>query len=172
LPGSGFQPVHADGGMDTRFLAVNLALGDVDENNGSTEVFPGSHLETLGLDEFKKRFRGRSERINTHSGDVVIRHPNVWHRGTPNRSSVPRFMLAFTYGPLAASKTPPFQLSDRNATLLRGVENDGHAITIAASTSGEFRPNYFSRTISGYAKEAACRYTPGLFELVRSRGRS
>jgi hypothetical protein len=171
MPGSGFQPVHTDGALDTRYLAVNIPLGDADESNGSLEVYPGSHLEKIRLDEFKKRYRGRSARVNTRTGDVILRHPNLWHRGTPNRSSVPRFMLAFGYGPRGAKRSKSFLLSDRNATLLKSVENDS-IITVTTSTAGEFSPNYFSRTLSGYAKEVACRYTPGLFERIRISSRS
>jgi hypothetical protein len=165
LPGSRVQPSHHDGDMDTRYLAINVPLGDVDEANGSLEVFPGTHRERLSYSEFQKRQLARPVRVNTQSGDVIIRHPNVWHRGTANRSGAPRFMLAFSYGPATASPRR-LLLSRDNAELLRssGSKSD---IAITTGDGGEFWPNYFGTDIVGYAKEMLCRYTPGVYDLVR-----
>jgi len=151
LPGSGFQPIHVDGDMDASYLAVNVPLGDVDETNGSLEVYPGSHLQKISLRQFKRQYHSHSGvRVPTNSGDIIIRYPNVWHRGTQNRSSHPRFMLAFTFGPPSASKT----------------------VSVAAtSVKGEFSSNYFARSTSGYAKEIVCRYAPNMFDFIRSRAR-
>jgi hypothetical protein len=51
--------------------------------------------------------------VETRVGDVIIRDPRMWHRGTANHSGRTRFMLALTYDPMwrkpDASLTLPSQ---------------------------------------------------------------
>ncbi len=64
----------------------------VTEQNGSLGVWPGTHKEQT-VSQFNS-VAGQSARVNSSPGGIVIRYSNVWHRGTPNRSSEVRFMLA------------------------------------------------------------------------------
>ena len=93
--------------MPAHYLIVNVALADVTEENGSIELWPGSHLtmsNTLGEDikvdpEFVKSRRQTDPPVrgNTAKGSVLIRDNRLWHRGTPNRSTDPRFMIALIH---------------------------------------------------------------------------
>lgn len=113
-PGSGIQQVHRDNdhlfGTETEFatpafaLVLNLLLCDFTEENGSTEVWPGTHLLTdahpgLGPADTLDRRAGAmaSRRINTPAGTIVIRDVRLWHRGMPNRSEQSREMLSLVY---------------------------------------------------------------------------
>jgi hypothetical protein len=106
LPGSDYQPVHAD----TRLLfpeldlpvppyalALNVPLVDCTEENGSLEFWPGTHLarRPSELDEAAGLLESR--RANMPAGSLLVRDLRMWHRGTPNRSAAPRPHLALVY---------------------------------------------------------------------------
>ena len=124
LPGSGFQKVHydrpyswlteeeakADGQTwppPTTTLSCSIALTDITEDNGATEIYPKSHHET----EVTKWPLG--ERVSSHpellerwqpparmpipAGAICFRDPRMWHRGVPNNGEAPRPMIALTY---------------------------------------------------------------------------
>ena len=99
LGGSRTQPVHRDGRHVTPLLTnfvLNCPLCDVDESNGSLEVWLGTHAET-GTTETEhrcgKHWRGNvrpdvSEarrrkmppvRVNTRLGGVILRDATCWH---------------------------------------------------------------------------------------------
>ena len=116
LPGSGLQPVHVDDGQlwpglgtahPAARLVVNIALGDTTVENGAIELWPGTHLDThvaIGgsirvpeeLVAARRAIRGPM-RGATRKGAVLIRDMRLWHRGTPNRSTAPRFMVAMIH---------------------------------------------------------------------------
>lgn len=113
LPGSSPQPVHADweplwpGGADHPpfMLAVNIALVDTGEHNGSIEVWPGTHrlasqevyrpgslcVRQELLDE-RRRVRPPGP-VPMRPGDVLVRDVRLWHRGTRNTTGTARPML-------------------------------------------------------------------------------
>jgi ectoine hydroxylase-related dioxygenase (phytanoyl-CoA dioxygenase family) len=112
MPGSGIQPIHAD----TRplfgaalgvphpvaTLVVNIPLCDFTLENGSTEVWPGTHrfVDTTPKDERTLEERARdlpSVRTNFKVGSLVLRDMRMWHRGMPNRADYPRTMIALVY---------------------------------------------------------------------------
>ena len=111
LPGSSFQRVHRDTSplfgtevgvaTPTVGIVVNIPLIDFTLENGSTEVWPGTHLivdqpdETATLDERVAPLA--SARVNVKAGSIVLRDLRVWHRGVPNRSAHQRTMLAIVY---------------------------------------------------------------------------
>jgi ectoine hydroxylase-related dioxygenase (phytanoyl-CoA dioxygenase family) len=107
LEGSAYQDIHRDTpalfpewGRETPpfQLAVNFALCDVTPENGPLEVARGTHL--LPRDEALARIeRGEVslEPLLLKMGDVVIRDVRHLHRGTPNRSGVPRPMVVIGY---------------------------------------------------------------------------
>jgi hypothetical protein len=108
-PGSQKQPLHRDNSPlwlnlpvahPPCGLIVNIALIDVDEELGSTELWPGTHLETT-IDrlidaeiEAKRRTTVPPIRANTKKGSLLIRDERLWHRGMPNLSNTIRHMLA------------------------------------------------------------------------------
>ena len=89
-------------------LIVNIALKDVTEENGSIELWPGTHHlmsnsvgEDIKIDPDLVRERKSLHppvRGNTAKGSILIRDSRLWHRGTPNDSDQPRFMIALTHG--------------------------------------------------------------------------
>ena len=112
-PGSVTQPLHMDGrhlwgglkvAHPTASVVVNISPMDVTEENGSVELWPGSHLETRGnggrIDERIEEARREIAppvRGNAKKGSVLIRDVRVWHRGVPNHSDRPRHMIAMIH---------------------------------------------------------------------------
>jgi ectoine hydroxylase-related dioxygenase (phytanoyl-CoA dioxygenase family) len=111
-PGSGMQPLHRDNqplfGVEMGVphppvaIVVNVPLCDFTEENGSTEVWPGTHLIVDDRPEQAKELEARVEalastRTNVRSGSMVLRDLRLWHRGMPNNASYPRTMLAPVY---------------------------------------------------------------------------
>ena len=111
-PGSETQPLHRDvdhlwSGLTVAHpaasLVVNIATHDVDEDNGSIELWPGSHLDpTFGSvisaeAEAERRATAPPVRGNTRKGSVLIRDMRLWHRGMPNRADRPRHMIAMVH---------------------------------------------------------------------------
>ncbi len=112
FPGSSHQRVHRDAGpvfgsglgvpTPTTGVVLNIPLCDFTEVNGSTEVWPGSHLIVDHPDdpgvELTDRARAlASARFNIAVGSVALRDLRLWHRGTPNQSDGVRTMLAVVY---------------------------------------------------------------------------
>jgi ectoine hydroxylase-related dioxygenase (phytanoyl-CoA dioxygenase family) len=117
LPSKSRQPVHADTGQlwpdlevatPAYQLVVNIPLVDMSETNGSTEIWPGTHLDTtvaiqdidLKVPE-EKLARRRAEvpplQPTVRLGSVVIRDIRLWHAGMPNHTETPRPMLAMIH---------------------------------------------------------------------------
>ena len=113
-PGSKYQPIHRDYGplfgtelsvpTPVTHVVLNIPLTDFTLENGSTEVWPGTHLivdsdphdgkaENL---EVRAKNLG-SVRTNIPAGSIVIRDLRLWHRGMPNNSQEIRTMLALVY---------------------------------------------------------------------------
>jgi ectoine hydroxylase-related dioxygenase (phytanoyl-CoA dioxygenase family) len=115
------QTVHADLDHDhLRFpfaLVANYYLIDTCSMNGGTEVWVGSHRDTSladhvdsrdtpgGLSSIKPELvKERLDilppvQISVNAGDLVLRDVRLWHAGMPNRTNVPRIMLAFLIFP-------------------------------------------------------------------------
>jgi len=111
-PGSGVQPIHRDSqplfGLEHGVahpavtIVLNIPLCDFTEQNGSTEVWPGTHLIVDAAAEDTKALEDRatglaSIRTNVPAGSIVVRDMRVWHRGMPNNASYARTMLAIVY---------------------------------------------------------------------------
>ncbi len=138
LLGSDYQTVHRDAPplfpeipQETPpfQLAVNCPLLDVTLENGPFEVARGTHMMTKeeGLQQLESGAI-QLEPVTLKLGDVMIRDVRGLHRGTPNRTHVPRPMAVIGYSrrwlfrpevsiqiPRAALDT----LSDRARHLLR-----------------------------------------------------
>ena len=82
-------------------LIVNTYLQDTNEENGSLEMVPGSHLFTdFEIDEdgrIEEKYISKSEKMNLPMGSVVIRDKRTWHRGTENKSGKVRYMVGTSY---------------------------------------------------------------------------
>lgn len=111
-PGSGTQPLHRDSdhlwpGLEQAHPAaqvvVNVSPHDVFEENGSVELWPGTHrIADVGsvIDaetEAARRAVVPPVRGNARKGSVLIRDMRLWHRGVPNRSDRPRHMIAMIH---------------------------------------------------------------------------
>ena len=113
-PGSHYQPIHRDFGplfgtelnvpTPVTHVVLNIPLIDFTIENGSTEVWPGTHLlvDREARDGSPERLAARAEglaalRTNMPAGSIVIRDLRLWHRGMPNTSQEIRTMLALVY---------------------------------------------------------------------------
>lgn len=111
-PGSGYQQIHRDTGLifgtelqvptPPTHIVFNIPLTNFTEENGSTEVWPGTHLivDKAAGDGKALEERARdlaSQRTNIPTGSIVIRDMRMWHRGVPNNSQEVRTMLAIVY---------------------------------------------------------------------------
>ena len=110
-PGSITQPLHRDGSHlwpdhdvahPTAEVVVNISPLDTTEENGSVELWPGSHLDVSGrrIEEEEEEARRKIAppiRGNAKKGSALIRDIRLWHRGVPNPSDKPRHMIALIY---------------------------------------------------------------------------
>lgn len=108
------QPVHTDinatmtgfehdlpAGAGPFGYCVNINLIDTDPTNGSTELWPGSHLESVTGTDLRETLTPDQERVRPElvearrrvcppvrlglgRGAVVIRDFRLWHAGVPN----------------------------------------------------------------------------------------
>jgi hypothetical protein len=166
LPGSKFQPAHIDGRMGQDYVIVNVPLGSVNETNGATEIWERSHLADYSvLGEFGIRKRFVSRKLVTNSGDVILRYPNVWHRGTPNFSVNVRFMLGFVVTTQYRLHSP-IKVTKAEYELLSDVGLPFH-IEIGVPELRGFWPNYFSTSLVGQLSEATWVWANPVFRLLR-----
>lgn len=111
------QPAHADVGQlwpnlsaatPAFGLVVNVPLVDVTPENGSTELWPGTHLDTsiamqagdIKVDPVQleaQRAILPPIQPNIPVGSVVIRDIRMWHAGMPNHTPIPRIMIAMIH---------------------------------------------------------------------------
>lgn len=109
VPGSQKQPLHRDAphlGPDPVHpiisIIINVSPIDVDESNGATEIWPGTHRipgPTLVTDEAEAERRAvlPPVRMVSRKGDAVLRDPRMWHRGVPNTGTEARHMIAMVH---------------------------------------------------------------------------
>ena len=116
----GRQPVHSDCEFAHPVyfpfaLVINIPLVDTSEENGATEVWPGSHhvstqdCHTPAAGDFalsvkpefveQRRNHSPPVRACTKKGSIIIRDLRLWHAGMPNLTEIPRIMLAFVAQP-------------------------------------------------------------------------
>ena len=110
-PGSTTQPLHRDAdhlwqeqavAHPTAEVVVNISPQDTTEENGSVELWPGSHLDVSSKRIEPERESARREiappiRGNAKKGSALIRDMRLWHRGVPNLSDAPRHMIAMIH---------------------------------------------------------------------------
>ncbi len=121
LQGNDVQPIHIDmpsllfpgfpAALPPWLIVVNIPLIDFNLENGSTEVWPGTHLNTEVDDLLERCATLPSARMNARAGDLVIRDLRLWHRGMPNQTTAVRTMLAIVYNPpWFRQPDPPIQI--------------------------------------------------------------
>jgi ectoine hydroxylase-related dioxygenase (phytanoyl-CoA dioxygenase family) len=109
LEGSDYQGVHADFArplfaevpelpLPPCFLTVSFGLQSITTDNGPIEIAPGTHglpreaaLRAVESGEIEL------QPVPLEVGDVLIRHPWALHRGSPNRTAVPRALVTVRY---------------------------------------------------------------------------
>lgn len=112
-PGAGKQHIHRDTqhlfpgypiALPPTLMILHIPLIDFTTENGSTEVWPGSHLITdIKPDDnepaqlARRAARMPSVRTNMPAGSVLVRDMRLWHRGMPNTSNDIRTMLSIVY---------------------------------------------------------------------------
>ncbi len=117
MPSESRQPVHADEGQlwpgltvvpPAHALVVNVPLVDMGPENGSTEMWPGTHLDptisvqagdiVLPTEKIEAR-RAVCPPVQpvVEAGSMVIRDIRMWHAGMPNRTQEPRPMVAMIH---------------------------------------------------------------------------
>jgi hypothetical protein len=113
FPGAHLQGVHRDTRhlfpelahpLPPAMLILHFALSDFTERNGSTEIWPGTHLITdvepgggAKPDTDERAATMPSVRMNMLAGSLVARDMRVWHRATPNHSDEIRTMTSMVY---------------------------------------------------------------------------
>lgn len=111
LPHSVAQHYHADRNYLDHFMIANVAVVDTNIANGAIDIIPGSHQKFYKYWRFAmERVARGSTRIEMKQGDVLIRTSNVWHRGMPNMTDVPRPMIAFTWEDGGSTQPDPFMV--------------------------------------------------------------
>ena len=118
LPNTSQQPLHVDSGQlwpdlahatPAYSLVVNVPVVDTSPQNGSTELWPGTHLDTNRTqgEDIKlspaAEARHRSECLplqpSVPAGSALVRDIRLWHRGMPNHTQQPRPMIAMIHWP-------------------------------------------------------------------------
>jgi hypothetical protein len=109
LPGSERQPLHRDGGHlwpdfvhPISSIVINISPVDVDETNGATEIWPGTHylpgpVHVSDGDERARRDVMPPVRAISRKGDAVLRDTRLWHRGVPNHGVEDRHMIGMIH---------------------------------------------------------------------------
>ncbi len=88
-------------------VILNLPLVDMDDGNGATEVWLGSHRDTRmhegGPSEVPadllehRRQTDPPVRACAQAGSILVRDVRLWHAGMPNPSASPRPMVAMAH---------------------------------------------------------------------------
>ncbi|CEK17138.1 protein involved in biosynthesis of mitomycin antibiotics/polyketide fumonisin [Chthonomonas calidirosea] len=117
LPSPYRQPVHLDmpqlykedGSVSAPYaLVINVPVVTMDPENGSTEIWPGTHAcAEVDNDwpnlEVPEPMLARQRKIapplqpTVEAGSVLIRDIRLWHAGMPNRTPTPRPMIAMIH---------------------------------------------------------------------------
>jgi ectoine hydroxylase-related dioxygenase (phytanoyl-CoA dioxygenase family) len=151
LPNSVAQFYHMDGLFTDPFLICNVAVVDTDLDNGAIDVLPGTNRRFYKFWRYAVERKYRlSTRLCLERGDVLLRMSTLWHRGMPNRTTVPRPMMSLTFGEQGTPTGDPF------------VHNDGNV---------EFYPNWFKTDRLGRLRErifVTMPWTDSTFRFARS----
>ena len=105
-PRSEGQRLHQDGGKRwshrTRRLLVFYYPQDTPEELGPTSIVPGSHYYCTSDGG---TIRGELP-LSGESGSVTLANYDLWHRGMPNRTDKPRYMMKFLSARMSEPDSP------------------------------------------------------------------
>jgi ectoine hydroxylase-related dioxygenase (phytanoyl-CoA dioxygenase family) len=109
LLGSTYQAVHVDYQrplfyempdlkLPAYMMVVSFGLTTITVENGATEFAPGTH-KMQREEAFNGVEKSKIEMlpVTMDIGDVLIRHPWILHRGTPNKTTTPRLLVTIRY---------------------------------------------------------------------------
>ncbi len=109
LRGSDYQEIHvdyrrplfaeaADLPLPPYLLVVNFGLTRIGGEDGPIEIAPGTHVMPRGA-ALRAVECGdvAMQAVRLEIGDVLIRHPWAWHRGSPNTTDTPRVLATVRY---------------------------------------------------------------------------
>ncbi len=96
--------------LNVMTLTVNYYLTDVLQvENGPTQVIPGSHLFGRFCPSQIDGYESSVHSCLAPMGSAICFNNQVWHRGAPNNSALPRYITQITYGKrLVGHKYYPF----------------------------------------------------------------
>ena len=104
------------------FVSVHVPLVDMHQDNGSTEVWPGTHrLAHEGPVPSAGELSARAAhcppvQLTCPAGGIVLRDGRAWHRGMPNTTERPRIMISMIYAAYwSRAGTSPFHRSAEEA---------------------------------------------------------
>jgi ectoine hydroxylase-related dioxygenase (phytanoyl-CoA dioxygenase family) len=113
LPNSVIQHYHMDRTFTNEFMIVNVAVVDTNIANGAIELAARTHKTFYKYWRWVlERPHRNSVRLPMQQGDVLIRVSNLWHRGMPNHTNIPRPMLAFTWEDGGSGLADPFAVDE------------------------------------------------------------
>jgi hypothetical protein len=151
LPKSAAQHIHVDSVYADDFLILNIAVVDTRIENGAIELVPRTQKRFYRYWQYVLEGKQKGAiRVPMSQGDVLIRTSNLWHRGMPNLTEVPRPMMALTWEAGGTSQKDPFLL-------------DGGKVT--------FHPNWFRPNALGRLRErifVAAPFTYAALRIARS----
>ncbi|KAK5988203.1 Kanamycin B dioxygenase [Cladobotryum mycophilum] len=136
LPGASpqRQPVHSD--ADFPFpshpfaLVVNIPLVTMTPENGSTELWLGTHTADISTQEGAHGDRASGRIKENHlrdrqAGSIVIRDLRLWHAGMPNTTDQVRVMLAMIHFAPWYRNRMKLQYGVDVRPVLEGLEREG-----------------------------------------------
>ena len=95
-PKSYNQLFHTDGKKHPRKVIITLALDEINNQNGPTEIYKGSHQKNLPYWKFLFKYIFKEKyKLYLNKGDIFIREAFIWHRGTKNKSNKNRVLINF-----------------------------------------------------------------------------
>jgi len=109
LLGSDYQAVHVDYQrplfqeipdlkLPAYMLVVSFGLTKITQENGAIEIAPGTHkMTTEKAFEAVQNSEIKMLPVCLDVGDILIRHPWALHRGTPNKTDMPRPFVTIRY---------------------------------------------------------------------------
>ncbi|RGP67425.1 putative tpr domain [Fusarium sporotrichioides] len=140
------QPVHSDADFahpDHPFaLVVNIPLVKTTPENGSTEIWLGTH-NRFGLDaqegahgerasgRIREDFLRRREEVSPpiqpiiKKGSIIVRDLRLWHAGMPNLTEQTRVMLAMIHFAPWYRNRMRLELGEDVKPILEGLEREG-----------------------------------------------
>jgi hypothetical protein len=147
LPKSVAQHYHADRPFTRDFMIANVAVVDTEIANGAIDLLPGSQKQFYPFWKFVvERVSRWTTRIPMKQGDVLIRSSNLWHRGMPNLTDIPRPMMAMTWEDGGSLDPDPFKIHDGKIT---------------------FKPNWYRPTLLGRLRERTFIAAPFTYDAYR-----